>query len=157
MQEESTHHDNLDQQEGPAPSPSNKIPRYRGLGLGQQGSFRDYSKVFAESIHEIAQQNGVWENPMSPNDLVANLHLLISYSLETMIGDINDGKPTMHTDFEGHGVTEINLAVVVLNILDAGAAMGLRIPDAMLEIYKKRLADLNANIDEHNRLVDNPQ
>ena len=155
MQEKNTQHEDVEH--GPAPSQSNKIPRYRGLGLGQQGSFRDYSKVFAESIHEIAQQNGVWENGMSPNDLVANLHLLISYSLETMVDDVNNGKPVMHKDFTGHSTTEINLAAVVLNIFDASAAMGFNLPDAMLEIYKKRLADLNANIDEHNRLVDNPQ
>ena len=115
---------------------------FRGLGLGEISGIIDRLKMLATGVHDVADYHKVWEYIQTPNDIFANMNMMLVYSHDAMRSDFNEKgeiEPVMHDELTKFGVTEINLATMMLNILDLGTERNLRLPAAMLAVYEYRV------------------
>jgi len=129
---------------GPDEKPSDDIVSYefRGLGMGEVSGIVDRLKLLSVGVHDVANYHDVWEYQMSLNDIFANMNMMLVYSHDSMRSDVNEKgeiEAVMHSELPKFGVSEVNLATMMLNMLDLCQEKGLRLPEAMAAVYDYRV------------------
>lgn len=80
-----------------------------------------------EEVHNIAKDHGWWDEPREQGTLIALMHSELSEALEAIRSDIHE--PDEHVpDFRN---IEVELADVVIRIMDFAAAYGLDVAGAL--------------------------
>jgi NTP pyrophosphatase (non-canonical NTP hydrolase) len=83
--------------------------------------------VVERDVHTIAKEHGWWDEPREYGTLIALMHSELSEALEAIRGDIDE--PDEHVpDFRN---IEVELADVVIRIMDFAAAYGLDVAGAI--------------------------
>lgn len=119
---------------------------FRGLGLGEVGSIKQWIDILGKGVHEISERRQLWSQ-LNLDSVYSNMSVTTAYFYESMLNDIKEG-PGKDKDLPSRGSSEVILATIILNTLDLGEQLGMDLPGTIAEAYNFRVNAIKKELEE---------